>query len=102
MRPDAVLDAAGRALVSIARDEVSVPPRIAALTPTGLLGAMPGYGPAAKLVTVPADPRHADKVLVPHTAALDTAEDPVGVGSVRRRSPADLLRRGRTEPRTFR
>ena len=73
MRPDAVLDAAGRALVSIARDEVSVPPRIAALTPTGLLGAMPGYvpghGPAAKLVTVPADPRHADQVLVPRLVA---------------------------------
>ncbi|MFJ2157110.1 ornithine cyclodeaminase family protein [Streptomyces sp. NPDC087856] len=62
LRPDAVLDAVGRALVSVARDEVSVPPRIAALTPTGLLGAMPGYVPglglAAKLVTVTADPRH--------------------------------------------
>ncbi|MGX9890476.1 ornithine cyclodeaminase family protein [Streptomyces sp. NPDC002276] len=62
LRPDVVLDAVGRALVSIARDEVSVPPRIAALTPTGLLGAMPGYVPglglAAKLVTVTADPRH--------------------------------------------
>lgn len=62
LRPDAVLDAVGRALVSIARDEVSAPPRIAALTPTGLLGAMPGYVPglglAAKLVTVTADPRH--------------------------------------------
>ncbi|XUL85461.1 hypothetical protein ACQ86D_01145 [Streptomyces galilaeus] len=62
LRPDAVLDAVGRALVSIARDEVPVPPRIAALTPTGLLGAMPGYVPglglAAKLVTVTADPRH--------------------------------------------
>ncbi|MEU9386276.1 ornithine cyclodeaminase family protein, partial [Streptomyces sp. NPDC048279] len=62
LRPDAVLDAVGRALVSVAREEVSVPPRIAALTPTGLLGAMPGWvpglGAAAKLVTVTADPGH--------------------------------------------
>ncbi|MFJ9352418.1 ornithine cyclodeaminase family protein [Streptomyces sp. NPDC101237] len=62
LRPDAVLDAVGRALVAVAREEVSVPPRIAALTPNGLLGAMPGWvpglGAAAKLVTVTADPGH--------------------------------------------
>ncbi|MEV7320627.1 ornithine cyclodeaminase family protein [Streptomyces sp. NPDC093970] len=62
LRPGAVLDAVGRALVAVARGEASVPPRIAALTPAGLLGAMPGYVPglglAAKLVTVTADPRH--------------------------------------------
>ncbi|MEU9276957.1 NAD(P)-binding domain-containing protein [Streptomyces sp. NPDC048342] len=62
LEPATVLDAVGRALVAVARGEVSVPPRIAALTPAGLLGAMPGYvagfGPAAKLVTVTADPQH--------------------------------------------
>ncbi|MGW1622792.1 ornithine cyclodeaminase family protein [Streptomyces sp. NPDC002172] len=62
LEPAAVLDAVGRALVAVARGEVSVPPRIAALTPAGLLGAMPGYvgglGLAAKLVTVTADPEH--------------------------------------------
>ncbi|MGW5655591.1 ornithine cyclodeaminase family protein [Streptomyces humi] len=62
LEPAGVLDAVGRALVAVARGEVSVPPRIAALTPAGLLGAMPGYvaglGPAAKLVTVTADPEH--------------------------------------------
>ncbi|MGW4906112.1 ornithine cyclodeaminase family protein [Streptomyces sp. NPDC004270] len=62
LRPDAVLHAVARALVAVARDEVSAPARIAALTPNGLLGAMPGYVPrlglAAKLVTVTRDPGH--------------------------------------------
>lgn len=59
--PTAVLDAVRRALIAVARGEASAPPRIAALTPAGLLGAMPGYVPglglAAKLVTVTADPQ---------------------------------------------
>lgn len=54
--------AVGRALVAIARGEASSPPRIAARTPSGLLGAMPGYVPglglAAKLITVFADADH--------------------------------------------
>ncbi|MFB7244027.1 hypothetical protein CW362_36290 [Streptomyces populi] len=58
--PHRVLDAVAAALVAIGRDEVSVPPRIAARTPHGLLGAMPGHVPglglAAKLVSVFADP----------------------------------------------
>ncbi|WP_431676282.1 ornithine cyclodeaminase family protein [Kitasatospora sp. KL5] len=58
--PAEVTAAVARALVAVARDEVSVPPRIAARTPTGLLGAMPGHVPglglAAKLVSVFADP----------------------------------------------
>lgn len=53
---EALLSAVRDALVAISRDEVSVPPRIAARTPTGLLGAMPGYVPelglAAKVVSV--------------------------------------------------
>ncbi|MET9902339.1 ornithine cyclodeaminase family protein [Streptomyces sp. NPDC006446] len=58
--PHRVLDAVATALVAIGRDEVSVPPRIAARAPGGLLGAMPGHVPglglAAKLVSVFADP----------------------------------------------
>lgn len=58
--PLRVLDAVSAALVAISRDEVSAPPRIAALAPGGLLGAMPAYVPgvglAAKLVSVFADP----------------------------------------------
>ena len=57
----AALTAALRtALVAIADGSASVPPRIAARGPHGLLGAMPGYVPglglAAKLITVFPDP----------------------------------------------
>ncbi|WP_405764325.1 NAD(P)-binding domain-containing protein [Actinacidiphila glaucinigra] len=55
-----VVDAVATALVAISRGEVSAPPRIAARTPAGLLGAMPGHVPglglAAKLVSVFGDP----------------------------------------------
>ncbi len=49
------------ALVALCAGEVSVPPRVAARTPAGLLGSMPGYLPgaglAAKLVSVyPSNP----------------------------------------------
>ncbi|PBC67464.1 ornithine cyclodeaminase [Streptomyces sp. TLI_235] len=58
--PAEVTGAVARALVAIARGEVSAPPRIAARAPAGLLGAMPGHVPglglAAKLVSVFADP----------------------------------------------
>jgi ornithine cyclodeaminase/alanine dehydrogenase-like protein (mu-crystallin family) len=54
--PDALLAAVRDALIAIDRGEVSAPPRVAARSPHGLLGAMPGYVPrlglAAKLVTV--------------------------------------------------
>jgi len=60
LEPGRVGAAAARALTAIARGEVSSPPRIAARTPNGLLGAMPGHVPglglAAKLITVFADP----------------------------------------------
>ncbi|NUT18745.1 MAG: ornithine cyclodeaminase family protein [Hamadaea sp.] len=58
--PQRVLDAVALALIALSRGEVSAPPRIAALAPAGLLGAMPAYVPglglAAKLVSVFADP----------------------------------------------
>lgn len=51
-----VLSAVRCALIEISRGTVSAPPRIAASTPTGLLGCMPahvpGLGLAAKLVSV--------------------------------------------------
>ncbi|MEU3792829.1 NAD(P)-binding domain-containing protein [Streptomyces fructofermentans] len=60
LEPRRLLDAVTTALIAIARDEVSAPPRIAARAPGGLLGAMPGHVPglglAAKLVSVFADP----------------------------------------------
>ncbi|MFI0371820.1 ornithine cyclodeaminase family protein [Actinomadura sp. 1N219] len=54
--PDAVLAAVRTALVAISRGDVSAPPRVAARSAHGLLGAMPGYVPelglSAKLVSV--------------------------------------------------
>jgi ornithine cyclodeaminase/alanine dehydrogenase-like protein (mu-crystallin family) len=53
---DALEDALGRAHAELAVGAVSMPPRIAAFTPDGLLGAMPAYIPSAglgaKLVTL--------------------------------------------------
>ena len=58
--PERLMAAVAQALIAIARGQVSAPPRIAALAPAGLLGAMPahvpGLGLAAKLVSVFADP----------------------------------------------
>src|SRR3954462_12551638 len=53
--PDELADALRTAFRSISDGSASVPPRVAALTPSGLLGTMPGFGPefglGAKLVT---------------------------------------------------
>ena len=55
--PEALIDAVAAALVDVSAGTASVPPRIAAFTELGLLGAMVGYVPslgvlAAKLVAV--------------------------------------------------
>ena len=53
--PDALLERLEGAFVAIADGEVSAPPRIAAESPDGLVGAMPGWMPgtlAVKLVSV--------------------------------------------------
>lgn len=54
--PDALLTAVRGALIATGRGEVSAPDRIAARSPAGLLGAMPGYVPglgmAGKLTSV--------------------------------------------------
>lgn len=51
-----LLDALENAFLKLSSGDASVPPRVAARTPFGLLGAMPGYvegaGLASKLVTV--------------------------------------------------
>jgi ornithine cyclodeaminase/alanine dehydrogenase-like protein (mu-crystallin family) len=58
----ALTEALATALVAVADGTASVPPRIAARGPHGLLGAMPGHVPglglAAKLITVFPDPGH--------------------------------------------
>jgi ornithine cyclodeaminase/alanine dehydrogenase-like protein (mu-crystallin family) len=74
LEPGRLIRSVERALIAIARDAVSSPPRIAARSPHGLLGAMPGHVPglglAAKLITVFADParpgRSAHRGLVAH------------------------------------
>jgi alanine dehydrogenase len=57
LEPAALFDAVSLALVDVSAGRASLPPRIAAFTPDGLLGAMVGYVPslnvlAAKLVSV--------------------------------------------------
>jgi ornithine cyclodeaminase len=53
---DALVDALAKAHAELSSGAVSMPPRIAAFTPAGLLGAMPAYVPSAglgaKLVTL--------------------------------------------------
>ncbi|MGI5328250.1 ornithine cyclodeaminase family protein [Actinomadura nitritigenes] len=55
-RPEAVAEAVRTALIAVAAGEVSAPPRVAARSGRGLLGAMPGHVPglglSAKLVSV--------------------------------------------------
>lgn len=56
LEPRSLLDAIETALLATSLDTVSSPPRIAAVTPRGLLAAMPGYVPqlglAAKIVSI--------------------------------------------------
>jgi alanine dehydrogenase len=48
--PDALVDAVAAALVDVSAGRASVPPRIAAFTPDGLLGAMPAWVPSADIL----------------------------------------------------
>ena len=75
---DPLLDALAEAFVELSAGRASVPPRIAARTPQGLLGAMPGYLNGileTKLVSV--FPHNHDRSLPSHQAliALFDAED---------------------------
>ena len=74
--PDALIEAVASALVDLSAGRASVPPRIAAFSPEGLLGAMVGYVPtldvlAAKLVSV--FPRN---ISVPTHQAMIAVFDP--------------------------
>jgi len=46
---DELVEAVARAFIEVSAGRVSVPPRVAARTPKGLLGVMPGYLPGAGL-----------------------------------------------------
>lgn len=77
--PHRLMDAVAVALTAVARQEASAPPRIAAVAPGGLLGAMPGYVPglglAAKLISVFADPERSGRSTHRGVVALFDAED---------------------------
>lgn len=77
--PPRVMEAVATALVAIGRGEVSAPPRIAARTANGLLGAMPGHVPglglAAKLVSVFGDPDRPGRSAHRGMVALFDADD---------------------------
>ncbi|MFF5494149.1 ornithine cyclodeaminase family protein [Streptomyces aquilus] len=77
--PRRLMAAVADALVAVAQGRASAPPRSAAFTPHGLLGAMPGYVPgqglAAKLVTVFADPGHPGRSTHRGIVALFDPED---------------------------
>ncbi|HET9754470.1 MAG TPA: hypothetical protein VFP52_15975, partial [Myxococcales bacterium] len=47
LEPDALVDAVAAALLDVSAGRASVPPRIAAFTPDGLLGAMAAWVPSA-------------------------------------------------------
>jgi alanine dehydrogenase len=83
--PSALIDAVATALVDLSQGRASVPPRIAASTPLGLLGAMVGYVPsldvlAAKLVAV-----------FPQNSAMPTHRALVAVFDPRTGAPEAIL-----------
>lgn len=77
--PAALFDALADALRSLSAGEASVPPRVAAHSPTGLLGAMPGHVPGAgmgaKLVTYFRDNHAHDRPAHQAIVALFDPED---------------------------
>jgi len=83
--PDALLEAVAAALVDLSAGRASVPPRIAALAPEGLLGAMAAYVPsldvlAAKLVSV-----------FPHNTGIPSHQAVIAVFDARTGTPLALL-----------
>jgi len=83
--PDALIDAVAAALVDVSSGRASVPPRIAAFTPDGLLGAMAAWVPsadtlAAKLVS-----------LFPRNRDLPTHQALIAVFDPRSGTPSALL-----------
>lgn len=85
LEPDALIEAVARALVDVSAGRASVPPRIAAFTPEGLLGAMAAWVPsadtlAAKLVS-----------LFPKNRDLPTHQALIAVFDPRNGTPTALL-----------
>lgn len=83
LTPERLRPALERALIAQSAGRANVPPRIAAVGPSGLLATMPGYldevGMAAKLVSVfpGSDPSHQGVIVVvdPKTGALRSILD---------------------------
>jgi ornithine cyclodeaminase/alanine dehydrogenase-like protein (mu-crystallin family) len=77
---DELLDALARAFVELSGGRTSVPPRVAARTPAGLLGVMPGFLPGAglesKLVAV--FPGNHDHGLPSHQALIALFDETTG------------------------
>jgi alanine dehydrogenase len=77
---DELLDALARAFAEVSGGRTSVPPRVAARTPAGLLGVMPGYLPGAglesKLVAV--FPGNHDHGLPSHLALIALFDETTG------------------------
>ncbi|HET7784817.1 MAG TPA: ornithine cyclodeaminase family protein [Myxococcales bacterium] len=85
LEPDALIDAVASALADVSAGRASVPPRIAAFTPDGLLGAMAAWVPsadtlAAKLVS-----------LFPGNRDLPTHQALIAVFDPRTGTPVALL-----------
>jgi len=77
---DELLDALATAFGEVSAGRTSVPPRVAARTPDGLLGVMPGYLPGAglesKLVSV--FPHNHDRGLPSHQALIALFDEETG------------------------
>jgi alanine dehydrogenase len=77
---DQLLDALATAFGEVSAGRTSVPPRVAAHTPDGLLGVMPGYLPGAglesKLVSV--FPHNHDRGLPSHQALIALFDEETG------------------------
>jgi len=77
---DRLMEALERAFKALSAGSTSVPPRIAALVPDGLLGVMPGYVPGlgleAKLVSV--FPHNHDRGLPSHQALIAVFDETDG------------------------
>lgn len=91
---DALIDALAPAMADLSAGHASVPQRVAALTPDGLLGAMPGYVPSSgvlmsKLVTLfPANvgfPTHQAVIVAfdPETGAPSALLDGTSITALR-------------------
>jgi alanine dehydrogenase len=77
---DALFQALDGALRELSAGRVSVPPRVAAVTPGGLLGAMPGYVPSSGLVAklVSVFPGNRERGLPSHQGLIALFDDETG------------------------